>query len=88
MPIKKAAAKALRQNERRHVRKLRATRNLKALVKDSRALAVAGKKSETAEMAKKAIKAIDKAVQNKILPKNTAARTKSRLMKTVNAQKA
>jgi small subunit ribosomal protein S20 len=40
---------------------------------------------EAGEMARAAIKAIDKAVQKKVLKRNTAARMKSRLMKKLNA---
>lgn len=83
MPIKKSAIKALRQNKARAWRNLKVKRNLKDLVKQSTKL-IEIKDKNAAEKVKSAIKAIDKAMQNKVLKKNTGARKKSRLMKKLN----
>ncbi|MEK7072434.1 MAG: 30S ribosomal protein S20 [Patescibacteria group bacterium] len=83
MPIKKAAMKALRQNKTRALRNLKVKRNIKDLVKQSIKL-IDSKENTAAEKVKAAIKSIDKAIQNKVLKKNTGARKKSRLMKKLN----
>jgi len=83
MPIKKAAIKALRQAKTRTWRNLKVKRNVKDLVKQSIKL-IEAKEAEAAAKTKLAIKAIDKAIQNKVLKKNTGARKKSRLMKKLN----
>ena len=83
MPIKKAAMKALRQAKKRTRRNLKVKRNVKELVKQSTKL-IEAKEAEATQKVKLAIKAIDKAVQNKVLKKNTGARKKSRLMKKLN----
>lgn len=83
MPIKKSAMKALRQNKTRALRNLKVKRNIKDLVKQSIKL-IDSKENTAAGKVKDAIKSIDKAVQNKVLKKNTGARKKSRLMKKLN----
>ena len=83
MPIKKAAMNALRQAKKRTRRNLKVKRNVKELVKQSTKL-IEAKEAEATQKVKLAIKAIDKAVQNKVLKKNTGARKKSRLMKKLN----
>ncbi|MEI6288577.1 MAG: 30S ribosomal protein S20 [bacterium] len=86
MPIKKSAWKALRQSEKKAVRNIRLKKKIKELVKDSQKLI--GIKEKTAvDKVKDAIKAIDKAVQKKIVKKNFGARKKSRLMKKLNLVK-
>lgn len=84
MPIKKSAIKALRQDKKKAAANLNTKKRVKDLVKKAKTL-IEKKESEAANRAKEAIKAIDKAVQNKILKKNTGARKKSRLMKKLNA---
>jgi len=83
MPNKKSAMKALRQDSKKSLRNFKVKRKIKDLVKDSKKL-IEGKDSKATETVKTAIKAIDKAVQNKVLKKNTGARKKSRLMKVLN----
>ena len=80
MPIKQAAFKALRQAKKRAFRNAKVKGQIDELVKGARKMALAKKLNDAGETAKKAIKAIDKAVQKKILKMNTAARTKSRLL--------
>ncbi len=48
-------------------------------IKDTKENISAGKVAEAQELLKKAIKALDKAAQKKVIKKNTAARKKSRL---------
>ncbi|MFA6422476.1 MAG: 30S ribosomal protein S20 [Candidatus Buchananbacteria bacterium] len=83
MPIKKAAMKALRQSKTRALKNLKAKKQIKDLVKKSKAL-IEKKEAESATKVKAAIKAIDKAVQKKIIKENAGARKKSRLMKKLN----
>ncbi|OGI17138.1 MAG: 30S ribosomal protein S20 [Candidatus Moranbacteria bacterium RIFCSPHIGHO2_02_FULL_40_12b] len=83
MPIKKSAKKYMRVSARKAARNKIITGIFRSAIKKTRE-AVAG---ENAEEAKKwlqnAIKALDKAVQKKVIKKNTAARKKSRLNKLV-----
>ncbi|OGY49981.1 MAG: hypothetical protein A3B89_01165 [Candidatus Buchananbacteria bacterium RIFCSPHIGHO2_02_FULL_40_13] len=83
MPIKKAAIKALKQTKKRTRRNFKVKKNVKDLVKQSTKL-IEAQGAEATQKVKLAIKAIDKAVQNKVLKKNTGARKKSRLMKKLN----
>ena len=80
MPQLKNAEKALRKSIKRQGRNLRVNENIAFLLKSSTRQAAA-KDKKWQETAKAAIKAIDKASQKGIMKKNTAARTKSRLMK-------
>jgi len=78
MPIKKAAQKAERQSLKRRIK----NQKIKVELKKARKIAVAGMKSkEGPEKVKAAIILIDKAVREKIIHKNKAARLKSKLMK-------
>ena len=84
MPIKKSAAKALRQ-ARRRTRSNRAVKDNIAFLRRMLRKAVEAKDLKKAtEYAKQVIKAVDKAAQNKVLKRNTAGRIKSRLAKRLN----
>lgn len=87
MPIKQAAFKHIRQSKKRYLKNKRVKGNLKLLIKKSRGLIEAKKKDEAKELVIKAIQALDKAAQKKIIKKNTASRKKSRLMKRLNSLK-
>jgi small subunit ribosomal protein S20 len=87
MPIKKAAMKALRQSKKAAVKNYKIKSDIKDIIKKSNKLITSGDGAKSTEEVKKAIKAIDKAVQNKILKKNSAGRKKSRLMKKLNQLK-
>lgn len=52
---------------------------VKGAIKKTREAVAGGKIDEAQESLKKALKALDKAAQKKIIKKNTAARKKSRL---------
>ncbi|MFC1687491.1 30S ribosomal protein S20 [Patescibacteria group bacterium] len=84
MPTKKSAIKHLRQTKKLADRNTVVKDNLKKLIKKSRQLLVAKNKSEAETAIKQTIKAMDKATQNGVIKKNTASRTKSRLMKQLN----
>lgn len=80
MPIKKAAFKALRQNQKKISRNLKVKSQVDFLIRQSRHLLAGKKMKEAQEQIKKAVKALDKAAQYGIMKKNTVSRLKSRLM--------
>ncbi len=83
MPVTKAAAKSLRQSKNHAARNATVKIQLRYLVKQVRKAVTAKKPSEAKEALAKAIKTIDKAAQNRVIPRNAANRTKSRLSKAV-----
>lgn len=87
MPQKKSAVKALRQAKKLAIHNKKIKDDIKTLIKKTKKAIEAGAKDQALELAKQAIKAIDKAAQKKIIKKNSAARKKSRLMKKINAVK-
>ena len=84
MPIKKSAMKALRQSEKRGKRNKDVKDSIAYLRRMSRKALDAKDAKKAVKLAKDTVKAVDKAVQNKVLKKNTASRIKSRLVKKVN----
>ncbi|KKT77194.1 MAG: 30S ribosomal protein S20 [Candidatus Giovannonibacteria bacterium GW2011_GWC2_44_8] len=84
MPITKSAKKALRQNKKRHARNLKQSRLFKDEVKTLKKFIAAKDKKGALEILPKVYKAVDKAVKTNVLKRNTAARLKSQLTKTVN----
>lgn len=85
MPVKKAAFKDLRQSKKKAVRNTKVKSDITALIRKIRKSIVAKDQTKAADWLKQVIKKIDKAVQNGVLKKNTAARKKSRLATAVNA---
>ncbi len=84
MPIKKAALKRMRADKKRHEKNLRIANDLRTNLKKIRDL-ISQKKSEEARTAIQAtISKLDKAAKKKIIHKNKASRTISRLNKAVN----
>ena len=90
MPIKKSAKKYVRVTLRKTVKNKIATGVFRSAIKKTREAAA----TDNTESAKKwflaAVKALDKAVQKKVLKNNTAARKKSRLnalLKKIAAKK-
>ncbi len=79
MPIKKSAEKYMRVTAKNTIRNKVANGVVKSAIKKTREADTAGNIDEAQETLKKAIKALDKAAQKKIIKKNTAARKKSRL---------
>lgn len=85
MPIKKSAEKALRQTKKRTLRNAKVKEGVQYLRRMVRKALAAKDVKQAQETAKAAIKAIDKAMQNKVLKKNTGSRLKSRMVKAINA---
>ncbi|MDP3057511.1 MAG: 30S ribosomal protein S20 [bacterium] len=85
MPIIKSAKKALRQNIARRERNAKVKENVRALAKKLTKIVAAKNAEEIKKTLILAIKAIDKAAKNHIIPKNTASRKKSLLAKLANA---
>lgn len=84
MPVIRSAKKALRQSKRRQVRNLKRKKAIRDVVKKIRKLNAAGKKDEAAALISQAYKAFDKAAKTGVMKKNTAARKKSRLVKSLS----
>jgi small subunit ribosomal protein S20 len=83
MPIIKSAKKALRGSKRKHVFNLRKNKAMNETMKEVKKL-IAGKDKKGAEkLLPKAYQTIDKAAKRGIIKKNTAARKKSRLVKSI-----
>lgn len=85
MPVKKkkpSVLKRQRQEQKRRMRNKQVLTKIKALIKNVKKQILDGQ--EYGPSLNTAIKEIDKAVSKGALHKNTAARKKSRLMKTVN----
>ncbi len=80
MPIKSAAFKALRQNQKARARNLTVKLHLKKLAVRLRKAVTAKQAAEVQSITKEFIRALDRAAQKKIIPRNTASRKKSRLM--------
>jgi small subunit ribosomal protein S20 len=80
----KAAIKYIRKSRKNRVRNVAVKGNIKKLFKLALKL-ISLKDKGAAEAVKNAASAVDKAAENGILHKNTAARKKSRLMKKLNA---
>jgi len=84
MPITKSAKKALRQSKKRRSQNIRKKKAFRDITKNIRKLTLANKKEDALKLLPKAYKSIDKAAKVGILKKNTAARKKSRLTKSIN----
>ncbi|OGL75059.1 hypothetical protein A3C96_01480 [Candidatus Uhrbacteria bacterium RIFCSPHIGHO2_02_FULL_60_10] len=85
MPIKQSAMKALRQTRKRTLRNAAVKDNVAYLRRMLRKALESKDAKVSAELIRKVVKALDKAAQNNVLKKNTVSRTKSRLMRAVNA---
>ena len=83
MPIKDSAKKYMRVTAKKTIKNRKVRGIYRSAIKKTRE-AIASKDAKKAgEWLKKAIKALDKATQKKVLKKNTVARYKSRLNKAV-----
>lgn len=78
----------MRGSARKRVFNLRKNRALKEAVKEVDGLVTAAKNDDAAKALPKAYKAIDKAAKAGVIKKNTAARKKSRLAKSVAVKKS
>lgn len=85
MPNKQAAIKDLRKNKKHVIKNRAAKRSIKELLKDINKQLASGKIDE--KMLKDIVSKLDRAVNKKIIKKNTAARKKSRLFKKLKTVK-
>ena len=83
MPNKASAKKELRKSKKRVLINDKIAANLKDLTKKSKKALVA-KSDDAKTLIASTIKALDKAAGKGKIKKNTASRTKSRLMKKLN----
>lgn len=79
MPITRNAKKALRSSLKKKAMNDRTKKNLKEAVKNTQKLAVAKKWKDAKASLSVGYSAIDKAVKNGVIKKNTAARKKALL---------
>jgi small subunit ribosomal protein S20 len=87
MPIKKASIKDLKQSKARQDKNRRVKTSIRRQIKELRSAAKEQDKKKASDILAKTIKAMDTAVSNGVLKKNTAARNISRLTKLVNGLK-
>jgi small subunit ribosomal protein S20 len=80
-----SAQKRIRQNEKRRLRNRAVRSAVRSSVKSARE-ALASKGADSAAAVGDAIRALDRAVTKGILHRNTAARRKSALARTLNAR--
>jgi small subunit ribosomal protein S20 len=85
MSIKHAAAKAIRKSAKNRVFNLKVKGEFKELIKQARKHITAKKLDDAKKTVVSAVKSLDKAARKGVIKKNTAARLKSRLMKSLNA---
>lgn len=83
MPIKKAAKKYMRVITRKTARNKKVKGVSRSAIKKTREAVAAGNAEEAKKWLAVSMKSLDKAVQKKIVKKNTGARKKSRLNKLV-----
>ncbi len=88
MPIKKAALKRIRADKKRRERNMRITHDLKTRIKHLRELTSAKKLDQALAAIPVMASRLDKAVQKKIIHRNKASRTISRLRKAVQKSSA
>ena len=84
MPITSSAKKALRASKRKRIFNLKRKNDMGNAIKQYKKLVVAKKLDEAKALVPSLQKAIDKAAKRGIIKKNTASRTKSRLIKVIN----
>ncbi|MBI2462913.1 MAG: 30S ribosomal protein S20 [Candidatus Spechtbacteria bacterium] len=83
MPITKSAKKALRQSAKRREHNSSAKKAMKNAIKDLKKLVREGKTEEARKQLPAVYKVLDKSAKTNLIKKNTAARYKSRIAKSV-----
>ncbi|HEC94228.1 MAG TPA: 30S ribosomal protein S20 [Candidatus Kaiserbacteria bacterium] len=83
MPIIASAKKAHRASLRKHVFNLRRKREMLSSVKEVKKAITTGNSDGAEKLLPRVYKAVDKAVKRGIIKKNTASRTKSRLVAAI-----
>lgn len=84
MPNLQNAIKALRQSETRALRNKKRMSNIETLTRQFRKALEAKKVDDAKALISTIYKQLDKAVSKNVVKKNTAARTKSRIMTRLN----
>ncbi len=79
MPITSSVKKALRQSKKKRIANIRSLDKMRVVAKEIRSLAQKKKSDEAKALLPRLYQAIDKAVKNNVIKKNTGARKKSRL---------
>lgn len=80
----KSSIKSIRKDKKRRARNTAVSSAVKSAIKKALA-AIEAKTKEAEALVRQAVSVVDKAVENGIVHKNTAARKKSRLLKKFNA---
>ncbi len=83
----KSAEKRIRQNEKDRERNRGHRSRLRTAVKRFRSVVESGDTAKATELLPETLRTIDSIAQKRIIHKNTAARTKSRLVKSIAAAK-
>jgi len=86
MAITKSAKKALRQNVKRKEHNVVYKDNIKALIKEARALVLHKKNDEAKKLLPKIYQALDKAAKVGVIKKNNASRRKGRMAQLVESK--
>jgi ribosomal protein S20 len=84
MPITSSAKKALRASDKKRVNNLRTSAAITDPLKKFRKLVVAKDKKAALALAPTLYKALDKAAKRHYIKKNTASRSKARIMSAIN----
>ena len=85
MPVTQSAIKAMKQNRKANERNKATKAEFRGKVKIAKK-AIATDQENLGKLTSEAIQAIDKAAKKGVIHKNTAARRKSRLMKSINKE--
>lgn len=88
MPNSSSAKKSLRQNKKRRLRNRSQRTALRNVLKKARAAAAQDDAESTEKAFRLAVKRLDQAAAKKLIHRNNAARTKSRLAKLVQKSTA
>jgi ribosomal protein S20 len=84
MPITSSAHKALRASKKKHIFNLRRKNTIEKQIKAFCKLLSAKDKASATKLVPAIYKALDKAVKTSYIKANTASRTKSRIMFSLN----
>jgi small subunit ribosomal protein S20 len=84
MPVTKSAKKALRQSKKRRIRNIQKMTKIKDLLKEVKSLISQQKIEEAKKLLPKIYKILDKGAKVGLIKKNTAARKKSRITKSLS----
>lgn len=83
MPITKSTKKALRQSLKRRAQNIRKKKKIKDLLKEVKNLVSQNKIKEAKSLLPQVYKLLDKATKTGLIKKNTVARKKSRVTKSI-----